>query len=202
VRLFGLDERLPYKRRGNDRPVEFRQREFQRYQRYLTELIEREAPRVLDNAEIRRLLDPETMRQRSTHVGLNWIDDALDGVTCAMSAWMMWDRPDRWEGIGDENGCIVVPKDLDWSPADRPQNQPTLAKEAPVSYRAKIYPREQRSAHKIKPTWSVQQTEDGLDVQITKPNDNSGWIVRVRLEGDDLSRVVTVVERLEEGPGH
>lgn len=201
VRLFGLDERLPYKRRGNDRPVEFRQRVFRQYQRHLTELIEREAPGVLDNAEIRRLLDPETMRQRSTHVGLNWIDDALDGVTCAMSAWMMWDRPDRWEGIGDQNGCIVVPKDLDWSPADQPQNQPTLVKEAPVSYRAKIYPREQRSARKIKPTWSVQRTEDGLDVQITEPNDNSGWIVRVRLEGNDLSRVVTIVERLEERPG-
>ncbi len=202
VRLFGLDERLPYKRRGNDRPVEFRQRVFQRYQRYLTELIGREAPGVLDSAEIRRLLDPENVKQRTTHVELNWIDDALDGVTCAMSAWMMWNEPERWEGIGDQNGCIVVPRDLEWSKPDGPRRQPRLVNEAPPSYRAKIYPREQRPAHSQDPNWSVQQTKDGLDIQITSPNDDSGWKIRVRLEGDDLSRVVTVVERLEEGPGH
>lgn len=202
VRLFGLDERLPYKRRGNDRPVEFRQRVFQRYQRHLTALIEHEAPRVLDNAEIRRLLAPENIERRSSHVGLNWIDDALDGVTCAMSAWMMWNEPERWEGIGDQNGCIVVPRDLDWSRVDGPQIQSRLVKEPPVSYRAKIYPREQPPRPKSDPEWSVQRAENGLDIRVSSPDSRSSWKIRVRLEGDDLARVITVVERLEEGPGH
>ena len=200
VRLFGLQERIPYKKKPQ-RSWEFCQEAIREYQRHLRRLISEEAPGVLEYPGVQRRLDP-TVTESLIGVAYKRLDDALDGLTCAMAAWMMWDRPDRWEGIGDQNGCIVVPKDLDWLTADRPQNQPTLVKEAPVSYRAKIYPREQRSARKIKPTWSVQRTEDGVDVQITKPNDNSGWVVRVRLEGDDLSRVITVVERLEEGPGH
>ena len=202
VRLFGLDERLPYKRRGNDRPVEFRQGVFRQYQAHLTALIEHEAPGVLESAVVRQLLDPENVRRRSTHVELNWIDDALDGLTCAISAWMMWNEPERWEGIGDENGCIVVPRDLDWSKPDTSLRQPSLVKEAPASYRGKIYPREQPPRPKPDPKWSVRQVENGLDLQVSMPKDNSGWKVRVRLEGDDLSRVVTVVERLEEGPRH
>ena len=202
VRLFGLNERLPYKRRGSDRPVEFRQRVFEQYQQYLTELVEREAPGVLESPDIRQLLDPENVWRRSTHVDLNWIDDALDGLTCAMSAWMMWNRPDRWEGIGDQNGCIVVPRDIDWSRPDSSQRQPRLVEEAPAPYRAKIYPREQPPRPKSDPKWSVQQVENGLDIQVSKPDGSSGWKIRVRLEGDDLGCVITVVEGLEEGPGH
>ena len=109
VRLFGLDERLPYKPRGSQRPVEFRQGVFHRYQRYLTVLIEREAPSLLNSVDVRRLLDPATVDHCQRHVELSWIDDALDSLTCAISAWMMWDQPERWEALGDLNGYIVVP---------------------------------------------------------------------------------------------
>ena len=200
VRLFGLAERIPYKKKQG-RTWESCQEAIREYQRHLRRLISEEAPGVLEHPGVQRRLDPD-VTESLIGVAYKRLDDALDGLTCAMSAWMMWDRPDRWEGIGDKNGCIVVPRDLDWSKSDSAPRQPRPVEETPVSYRAKIYPREQPPTPKSDPKWSVQQVENGLDIQVSKPNDNSGWEVRVRLEGDDLSRVVTIVERLEEGPGH
>lgn len=181
VRLFGLDERLPYKRRGSKRPVEFRQDVFRRYQDLLTSLIEREAPGILESPDLRRLLDAKTVQECDTHVALNQLDDALDGVTCAMSAWLMWQYPDQWEMIGDENGYIVVP------------NESVVPVIVPVV--SQPWPQLQGPSQDLQV--SVHKSAPGIEVQVSRLDDDSAWEIRVRLEGDDLSRVITVVERLE-----
>ncbi len=111
VRLFGLAERLPYKPKAR-RPVAFRREVMQRYQRHLRALIERETPRVLDNPDVLRALAPRTAaaaRGRS----LKRLDDTLDGLTCALAAWLLWRAPDGWETIGDLTGYIVAPRERD-----------------------------------------------------------------------------------------
>lgn len=186
VRLFGLDERLPYKRRGSKRPLEFRQRVFERYQNLLTALIEREALGLLESPDLRSLLSREAVQDCSTHVALNRLDDALDGVTCAISAWLMWRHPEQWETIGDESGYVVVPTESVTPVADSPVDSPEIETAEPV------------------PTNEVRAVCEapGVEVEVSRTDDGSTWKIRVRLQGDDLSRVVTVVERLEEGPGH
>ena len=109
VRLFGLDERLPYKRK-NGRNVAFIRRALQQYQAHLQALIEREAPGVLDHADVLRALHSETA-QNARGRALKRLDDTLDGLTCALAAWLIWKQPERWETIGDLNGYIVVPRE-------------------------------------------------------------------------------------------
>ena len=200
VRLFDLEERLPYKPRGSKRPVEFRQGAFHQYQRCLTSLLEREAPGVLDSADVRRLLASETVSQCGRHVELSWIDDALDGLTCAISAWMMWSRPDRWEALGDLNGYIVVPRE---------HEAELLARHAPLRLRhlppqrggrediGVVVQSEDGAVEPADPVVSVERDSDGVDVLIDTQQGGLRWEIRVRLEGDDLARVVTVVERME-----
>ncbi len=108
VRLFGLAERLPYKPRGG-RSVAFRREVMQQYQDHLRALLQREAPGVLESAEVQRALAPETAAG-ARGAELKRLDDTLDGLTCALSAWLLWKEPDRWETIGDLNGYIVAPK--------------------------------------------------------------------------------------------
>ena len=108
VRLFALDERIPYKRKKG-RNVEFRRRAMRDYQRHLSALVEHEAPGCLDNSDIRDVLatrTAETARGRE----LKRLEDKLDGLTCAMAAWLAWRDPDGWEPIGDLNGYILVPR--------------------------------------------------------------------------------------------
>ena len=108
VRLFGLDERLPYKRKKG-RNVAFIRHALQQYQAHLQALIEREAPGVLENADVLSALDSETA-QSARGRALKRLDDTLDGLTCALAAWFIWRQPERWEMIGDLNGYIVAPR--------------------------------------------------------------------------------------------
>lgn len=107
VRLFDLEERLPYKKKKR-RPVADRRDVFQRYQRHLQELIDREVPGVLKNAAVDSALAPETA-ESAKGVSLKRLEDKLDGITCAMAAWLWWSNKDAWETIGDSNGYMVVP---------------------------------------------------------------------------------------------
>ena len=108
VRLFGLAERLPYKpKRG--RSVARRREVMQQYQCHLRAVLEREAPRVLESAEVQRALATETAAG-ARGAALKRLDDTLDGLTCALAAWLLWKDPDRWETIGDLDGYIVVPR--------------------------------------------------------------------------------------------
>ena len=106
VRLFELDERIRYKR---GKVAEKRQG-LQQYQEHLRALLEGEAPRVLDHADVRRVLDPATANE-ARGIALKRLDDTLDGLTCALAAWLMWKEPRAWEMIGDLNGYIVAPRD-------------------------------------------------------------------------------------------
>ncbi len=108
VRLFGLSERLPYKPRGG-RSVAFRREVMREYQRHLRALLEREAPGVLAGEDVRRALAPETAGN-ARGAGLKRLDDTLDGLTCALAAWLLWREPAGWETIGDLNGYIVAPR--------------------------------------------------------------------------------------------
>ena len=109
VRLFELDERLPYKPRGG-RSVAFRRNVMQQYQEHLSALIEADAPNVLESSDVRAALAPETA-QSAKGKSLKRLDDTLDGLTCALAAWLIWMQPERWEMIGDLNGYIVVPRE-------------------------------------------------------------------------------------------
>ncbi len=108
VRLFGLSERLPYKPKGG-RSVAFRREVMRQYQCHLREVLEREAPGVLDNEKVRRILAPETA-MGAKGAALKRLDDTLDGLTCALAAWLLWREPDRWETLGDLTGYIVAPR--------------------------------------------------------------------------------------------
>ena len=88
----------------------FIRRALQQYQAHLQALIEREAPGVLDHADVLRALHSETA-QNVRGRALKRLDDTLDGLTCALAAWLIWKQPERWEMIGDLNGYIVVPRE-------------------------------------------------------------------------------------------
>ena len=107
VRLFGLAERLPYKPKAR-RSVAFRREAMQQYQEHLRALLEREAPGVLDSPDVRQALATETAAE-ARGAALKRLDDTLDGLTCALAAWLLWRKPDAWERIGDLNGYIVAP---------------------------------------------------------------------------------------------
>jgi predicted RNase H-like nuclease len=109
VRLFGLSERLPYKPRPH-RTVGFRQGVMREYQGHLRALMEREAPGALRNPGVRQALAARTA-ETATGAGLKRLDDTLDGLTCALSAWLLWSQPERWETLGDLNGYIVAPRE-------------------------------------------------------------------------------------------
>ena len=108
VRLFGLSERLPYKPRPH-RSVPFRQAVMRHYQCHLGEVLEREAPGVLGSEKVRGILAPETAAG-ARGAALKRLDDTLDGLTCALAAWLLWREPYRWETLGDLNGYIVAPR--------------------------------------------------------------------------------------------
>ena len=107
VRLFGLDERIPYKRKKG-RNVDFRRSAMRDYQRYLEALVEHEAPGCLDSPDVRDILAPRTA-ETARGKALKRLEDKLDGLTCAMAAWLAWRDPDGWEPIGDLDGYMLVP---------------------------------------------------------------------------------------------
>ena len=105
IRLFELDERIRYKKGL----VAEKRKGLEQYQRHLRELIEREGPKLLENSDVDLVLDSETA-QNAKGKSLKRLDDTLDGLTCALAAWLIWKEPQRWEMIGDLNGYIVAPR--------------------------------------------------------------------------------------------
>ena len=108
VRLFDLQERLPYKAKKG-RTVAYRRDVLQRYQCHLGELVALEAPGVLENAEVSHTLTSQTA-ECAKGAGLKRLEDKLDGLTCAMAAWLASSDSEAWETIGDLNGYMVVPR--------------------------------------------------------------------------------------------
>ncbi len=108
VRLFGLSERLKYKKGL----VADKRAGLKQYQKYLVKLIDKEAPDLLESIAVQEALTPHTA-QEAKGKSLKRLDDTLDGLTCALAAWLIWKEPDRWEMIGDLNGYIVAPKPQD-----------------------------------------------------------------------------------------
>ena len=112
IRLFKLCERIKYKR-GR---VAEKRRGLLEYQARLQMLLERIAPGVLECTELRRVLHPQTACEaKGKH--LKRLDDTLDGLTCAIAAYLLWVDSDRWMLLGDPNGYIVVPRCLPLPPA-------------------------------------------------------------------------------------
>ena len=108
VRLFDLEERLPYKAKKG-RTVAYRRNVLQRYQCHLQELVVLKAQDVLENAAVRHALTPEVAKS-ARGVALKRLEDKLDGLTCAMAAWLASSNNEAWETIGDMNGYMVVPR--------------------------------------------------------------------------------------------
>ena len=108
VRLFALDERIPYKLKKG-RNVDSRRRAMRDYQRHLEALVAQEAPGCLDNPDVREVLAPRAAETARGEALKRW-EDKLDGLTCAMAAWLAWRDPDGWEPLGDLNGYILVPR--------------------------------------------------------------------------------------------
>lgn len=115
VRLFDLTERIPYKPKRR-RSVALRREAMRKYQCYLGTLLAKEAPRVLEHPLVANALSPETV-DSARGTALKRLDDTLDGLTCAVAAWLAWRTPSDWEVIGDLNGYIIVPRE---NPAQRP----------------------------------------------------------------------------------
>ena len=109
VRLFDLTERLPYKAKPK-RPVAFRRSVLCEYQDHLRGWLERRAPGVLRSGDLRRALANETARAARGRA-LKRLEDTLDGVTCALAAWLVWCEPESWETLGDLDGYVVVPRE-------------------------------------------------------------------------------------------
>ncbi len=108
VRLFKLCERILYKK-GR---VAVRRKGMLEYQVHLGNLLDRVAPRVLECSEVQRLLQPQTVLD-ARGKSLKRVDDTLDGLTCALAAFLLWKEPQCWELIGDRNGYIVAPRAID-----------------------------------------------------------------------------------------
>ncbi|MDE2764920.1 MAG: DUF429 domain-containing protein [Chloroflexota bacterium] len=108
VRLFELTERLPYKQKRG-RSVLFRQEVMQEYQAHLRRLIEREARGLLNHSSVQRALAPDAAAS-AKGASLKRLEDTLDGLTCALAAWLLRREPKRWEMIGDLNGYIIAPR--------------------------------------------------------------------------------------------
>ena len=108
IRLFELCERILYKK-GR---VHVRRQGMLEYQVHLGSLLDRVAPRVLECSEVQRLLHPQTVLDAKGKA-LKRLDDTLDGLTCALAAYLLWDDPDGWEPLGDLNGYIVAPRAFD-----------------------------------------------------------------------------------------
>lgn len=105
VQLFGLSERLRYKR-GR---VAERRRAMGEYHEHLHRLIGSKAEGLRRSRNISDLLSQDLPNTKGQ--ALKRHDDTLDGLTCALAAWLVWHKPDQWETIGDESGYIVVPRD-------------------------------------------------------------------------------------------
>jgi predicted RNase H-like nuclease len=105
VVLFGLDERLKYKKG----PVAQRRAQMVIYQGFLRTLLAVEMPSVLDSALVVAALDREATLARGR--ALKNLEDRLDALTCAYVAFHCWNHgPAGYRVFGsDEGGAIVTP---------------------------------------------------------------------------------------------
>jgi predicted RNase H-like nuclease len=109
VILFGLEERLPYKRKRG-RTVAFIRTQLLDYQQRLRGLLQRDLPILLEDVQLQALLDTDPVACKG--LGLKRLEDMLDSVTCAYVAWHAWEQGAAGlEMFGDEHGHIVVPRD-------------------------------------------------------------------------------------------
>ena len=116
IRLFGLSERLPYKAKGGRR-VAMRRGVLQDYQGHLRRLLEREAPGVLRSADVGEVLSAHAAEQARGR-GLKHLEDVLDGLTCAIAAYLVWHDPKGWEMLGDAASGYII------APGERPNADP------------------------------------------------------------------------------
>ena len=108
VRLFGLQERIAYKRKRGRTVAETR-RGLTELQRRLSRLLGATVPGVLEDAEVRAALAPGAVEVRGR--ALKRLEDVLDGLTCAYAGWHVWRfGAGGTEVFGDQaRGCICVP---------------------------------------------------------------------------------------------
>ena len=111
VRLFNLPKRILYKKGS----VETKRRGLREYQEHLRQYLAQHEPGVLQNHEVQQALDPATLEGlpgTSTKAipTLKHYEDTLDGLTCALYAWLVWTDRRIWKVYGDaEAGYIVAP---------------------------------------------------------------------------------------------
>jgi predicted RNase H-like nuclease len=98
VRLFGLRERVPYKKG----PVQARRRQFRRLQRLIRACLERHFPRLRTGDAVGRLLAAPWKKD---------VEDQVDGFFCALIGYWHWlHRGARSQVLGDrKHGFILFP---------------------------------------------------------------------------------------------
>ncbi len=106
VVLFGLDERLAYKRGS----LPSRRLVLLAYQRHLIQLLRSELAGVLCSEDVGRVLAPRAVEVQGR--ALKKIEDQLDAITCAYVAYHCWRLGEPgFQVFGcSEHGCIVVPR--------------------------------------------------------------------------------------------
>ena len=109
VRLFGLHERIPYKRKKG-RNVAFIRYQLRRYQDLLADLLDSTMPGLASQPEVEHVLDHEETGAKGA--ALKRLEDTLDAVTCLCVAFHAW----RFGAAGleiygnAEDGHIAVPR--------------------------------------------------------------------------------------------
>ena len=109
VRLFDLEERIPYKRKSGRR-VGFLREQMVAYQGFLTCLLERNLPDILRFPEMGARLAPAATLVRGA--ALKRLEDELDAITCMYVAFHAWRRGvDGLDVFGSAmDGHIAVPR--------------------------------------------------------------------------------------------
>ncbi len=109
VALFGLRERIPYKRKRG-RSVAFVRSQLCCYQQLLAGLVAETMPVLAAEPRLQAVLGPAATAAGGT--ALKRLEDQLDAVTCALVAFLAWrDGGDRLELFGDvTQGHIAVPR--------------------------------------------------------------------------------------------
>ena len=105
VSLFDLPERILYKK-GR---IAVRQSGMSDYQGYLRTMLEKHWPWAIEDPAVQTALSTESSRHRGKN--LKHIEDQLDALTCAFTAWLVSTHGlSGCELFGDEEqGMIVVP---------------------------------------------------------------------------------------------
>ena len=109
VRLFGLDERIPYKAKKG-RNVAYRREQLKIYQGHLRSLLRVQWVALLGLREVQELLQPSATDARGK--ALKRLEDMLDAVTCAYVAYRAARRGHEGiEMLGDyRTGAVAVPR--------------------------------------------------------------------------------------------